>query len=81
MGPIAPDVAGVISVGIGCWFKCGWKETDLVVLRILSFCSRMLLGVHEVSTSTHGIEADEFELHEGGSKEVVDSITDLTDLH
>ena len=41
----------------------------------------MLLGVHEVSTSTHGIEADEFELHEGGSKEVVDSITDLTDLH
>ena len=41
----------------------------------------MLLGVHEVSTSTHGIEADELELHEGGSKEVVDSITDLTDLH
>ena len=42
----------------------------------------MLLGVHEVSTSTHGIEAVEVELHEGGSKEVVvDSITDLTDLH
>ena len=77
MGPIAPDVAGVISVGIGCWFKRGWKETDLVVLRILSFCSRMLLGVHGVSTSTHGIEADELELHEGGSKEVVELITDL----
>ena len=76
MGPVAPDV-----VGIGCWFKRGWKETDLFVLRILSFCSRMLFGVHEVSTSTHGIEADEFELHEGGSKEVVDSITDLTDIH
>ena len=77
MGPIAPDVAGVISVGIGCWFKCGWKETGLVVLRILSFCSRMLFGVHKASTSAHGIEADDLELHEGGSKEVVDLITDL----
>ena len=77
MGPVAPDVARGICVGIdGCWFSCGWKETDLIALRSLSLSSRMLLGVHEVSSSTHDVEDDDLELHEGGSK-VVDLITDL----
>ena len=75
MGPDEPAVTVGCLSGCGC--VCGWKDTDLVVLRTLPLVSRMLLGVHDVSLSTHFIDNDDdLGLHEGGSK-VVDLITDL----